>query len=77
MAGGFGDSCQYVVIGVAKNQWAVAADVIDVIIAIDIRHDGAFARFNRDGVAADGFERANGRTDTAWHDFTGPLMGFL
>mmetsp|Transcript_41301 Transcript_41301/g.100220 ORF Transcript_41301/g.100220 Transcript_41301/m.100220 type:complete len:396 (-) Transcript_41301:89-1276(-) len=62
------DRIEHAVVCVADDRRAPRADVVDVLVAVDIPRVCALDAVEDDGVAADGLEGAHRRGDTARHD---------
>ena len=59
----FGEGGDDALIGVPDDHRAVAADVIDVVVAVDIGDEAALGLADEQRRPADGFEGADGRAD--------------
>ena len=70
-ADGFGEGGDDPFVGVAGDDGAVAGDVIDVVVAVDVGDDAPLGQLDEQRGAADGFEGADGRADAAGHELAG------
>ena len=68
---------QDVGVGVAADGGAPGADVVDVLVAINVPDVGAFDVIEDDGLTADGFEGPHGGADAARHEFLGSVENFF
>src|SRR3990172_1500626 len=61
LLGGFENGFEYRFGGVAEDHGAPGADVVDILVAVDIIDFGAFGRFNEDRPHIYAAERPHGR----------------
>ena len=61
------------VVGVAADGGTPGADVVDVLVAVDVEAVGILDLVEDDGTAADGLERAHGGVHAAGEDVLGSL----
>ena len=70
-ADGLGEGGDDALVGVAGDERAVAGDIVDVLVAVDVDNVAALAFFNEERGSADGLERADGGGDAAGHELSG------
>ena len=61
----------------AADGGAPGADVVDVLVAVDVEGVGSLHLVKDDGVSADGLEGADGGVDAAGEDVLGSLEDLL
>src|SRR5262249_33715190 len=74
---GLGYSFDYSGMRVPQNQRPPGADIIDVLVVIDIPNPGAQAAHDVGRLTADGAERPHRRIHAAGNDLAGTLVQFL
>jgi hypothetical protein len=61
--------------GVAQNHWSPTADVVEIMIAIDVYQEWASTALHKQWMATDSAECTGGTVDSTWHQTTGPFKG--
>jgi len=63
--------------GVTEDERPPRAEIVDVLVAVDVHHAGAVAPCHEDGAAADGVERPDRGVDSAGHQASRALQQLL